>query len=343
MMRYHTLSWLAWLTMILLIVSATRNPLYLLLVLLIIQITSGWLRLQSGRSESAAIPLRFSLILILGAALFNALTSHFGDTVLLEIPGKIPLLSGAVTLEGILYGAINGLILACMLGAFTVVNQALSVRELIGMIPQAYHAVAVIAAIGMTFLPVTIQQFEQIREAQAIRGHRLRGLRDWLPLVLPLLTSGLERAMHLAEAMTARGFASQADGQEHASARWALLLGLGLLVAGWIVHLGSVQPGIGGGLLALGAGCILGALWVVGRKSRRTSYQKQSWRAADGFVILGALVPLFAFVLAPSEAARSILQYNPYPTASLPGLELWGMGSLLGLLLPTAAGAVREK
>lgn len=343
MMRFHTLSWLAWLAVILLVITATRNPLYLVLVLLIIQITSGWLRLEPGRRESAAIPLRFSVILIAGAALFNALTSHFGDTVLLEIPGKIPLLSGAITLEGILYGTINGLILACMLSAFTVVNQALSVRELIGMIPQAYHAVAVIAAIGITFLPVTLQQFEQIREAQAIRGHRLRGLRDWLPLVLPLLTSGLERAMHLAEAMTARGFASQADGQEHAGARWALLLGLALLTAGWIVRLSPLHPGIAGGLLVLGAGCILGALWVVGRKSRRTSYQKQSWRPVDVLVILGALLPLAVFVLAPSETARGILQYNPYPAASLPGLELWGMGSLLGLLLPTAAGAVRAK
>ena len=31
----------------------------------------------------------------------------------------------------------------------------------------------------------------------------MRGLRDWLPLLMPLLIGGLERALQLAEAMTA--------------------------------------------------------------------------------------------------------------------------------------------
>ena len=35
----------------------------------------------------------------------------------------------------------------------------------------------------------------RIREAQAVRGHRVQGIRDWLPIVVPLLVSGLERAM----------------------------------------------------------------------------------------------------------------------------------------------------
>ena len=47
---------------------------------------------------------------------------------------------------------------------------------------------------AITYVPETARHFQRIREAQAIRGHRLRGLRDWRPIVIPLLVGGLERA-----------------------------------------------------------------------------------------------------------------------------------------------------
>ena len=139
---------------------------------------------------------------------FNTLTSHYGETVLFTIPGNLPLLSGPVTLEAMVYGATNGLVLTGMLASFMVLNLALTVRELISLIPQAFFPMAVVTSIAVTYLPTTLRQFRQIREAQAIRGHQMRTLRDWLPLWMPLLVGGLEHAMQLAEAMTARGFAS---------------------------------------------------------------------------------------------------------------------------------------
>src|SRR4030043_1151670 len=95
-----------------------------------------------------------------------------------------------------------------MVASFTVLNLALPVRDLISLIPRAFFPVAVVTSIAVTYLPTTMRQFQQIREAQAGRGHQMRKLRDWLPLLMPLLVGGLEHAMQLAEAMTARGFAS---------------------------------------------------------------------------------------------------------------------------------------
>src|SRR4030043_448637 len=95
-----------------------------------------------------------------------------------------------------------------MVASFTVLNLALPVRDLISLIPRAFFPVAVVTSIAVTYLPTTLRQLRQIREAQAVRGHQVRSLRDWLPLLMPLLVGGLEHAMQMAEAMTARGFAS---------------------------------------------------------------------------------------------------------------------------------------
>jgi energy-coupling factor transport system permease protein len=310
--------------------------------MLVLQIVNSWLKLQPSSSR-LSIPFTFVLIIIVGATIFNALTSHFGATVLFRIPGNIPLLSGPVTLESIVYGASNGMILAGMLLAFTVFNRALTVRELIKLIPQAFNSIAVIVAIGITFLPITLRQFQQVREAQAIRGHKLRGLKDWMPLVMPLLTSGLERAMHLAEAMTARGFASASTLEDIKTERSVLVMSLLLFVSGWLIWISPLHPGVGVGMLLFAAGGFIWSLLSVGRKTRRTTYKYQLWRAADFLIIAGAVVAFAVFVLYPMAAQQNTVQYNPYPAVSLPDFDLLLGGSLFGLLVPVFGSLVKKK
>ena len=63
-----------------------------------------------------------------------------------------------------------------------------------------------VTSIAITFVPQTVTRFTEIREAQALRGHRVRRIGDLLPLIIPLLAGGMERSMDLAEAMEARGY-----------------------------------------------------------------------------------------------------------------------------------------
>jgi energy-coupling factor transport system permease protein len=205
----HAAAWLVWMGSILVILSTTRNPWYVGLVLAAIAVVRT--AIQRVNPAAPALPIsitRFGLWVVCFSALFNALSVHFGDTVLAVIPPAIPFLGGPITLEALVYGFVNGLILTALFAAATVFNQAVTVRQLIRLMPRVFFPVAVMMAIAVTFVPVTLRHYHDIREAQAVRGHRLRGWRDWLPLVLPLLVGGLERALQLAEAMTARGFAS---------------------------------------------------------------------------------------------------------------------------------------
>src|SRR4030042_1942075 len=177
-------AWVVWLAAVLVMLSITRNPLYLVINLFCVLFVGLALR-RGGADLPQPISLwKFAGWIILLATIFNALTSHYGETVLLTIPGRLPLISGNVTVEAIVYGATNGFVLTGMVASFTVLNLALPVRDLISLIPRAFFPVAVVTSIAVTYLPTTLRQFKQIREAQAIRGHQMRSLRDWLPLLM---------------------------------------------------------------------------------------------------------------------------------------------------------------
>ncbi len=328
-------AWVGWLIAVLVILSITRNPLYLVQILVCVAIVGMSLR-QAGAEMPTPLPLwRLAGWIIALATIFNALTSHYGSTVLFTIPGKLPLLSGNVTLEAMVYGATNGLVLTGMLASFSVLNLALPVRDLISLIPRAFFPMAVVTSIAVTYLPTTLRQFRQIREAQAVRGHQLRTIRDWLPLLMPLLVGGLEHAMQLAEAMTARGFAKTraGAGRQQVYSRLSMLLGLLVLTLGWIAQLAGV--GVGGLILiSLGAAFILGGLWFIGRQSPRTTYHRLPWGWQDWLTLCVSLVVLLACLLPLAGLGSQALDYEPYPALSLPAFSPLLGTLLLGLMTP---------
>ncbi len=328
-------AWVGWLAATVVILSITRNPLYLVLILMCILFVGVALR-QAGAEASRPFAVwKLAVFILVFSTAFNALTSHYGTTVLFTIPGNLPLLSGPVTLEAMVYGATNGLVLTGLLVSFVVLNLALTVRELISLIPQAFFPMAVVTSIAVTYLPTTIRQFRQIREAQAIRGHQMKTLRDWLPLWMPLLVGGLEHAMQLAEAMTARGFAStqRSDHQGETKPRLIVALGLVLLAAGWIGQLDG-RGMLGLVAIALGAIFILGGIWYLGRQSRRTTYHNPGWAWQDWLTLVVSIGVLAVCILPIPGLGQEVLYYDPYPSLTLPPFSpLLGM-VLLGLLVP---------
>jgi energy-coupling factor transport system permease protein len=228
----HPLAWLAWLGAVMTALSLTRNPFYLALILLWIALVTAVSRPAADTAPIPISPLRFAMVVVTFSSLFNALTVHFGDAVLFSLPAWLPLIGGAITLEALVFGFLNGLVVTGLFAAFSLVNRVLPVRALVRLVPRAFHPVAVVASIAVTFTPAMLRHFQQIREAQAVRGHRMRGLRDWLPLVMPLLIGGLERALQLAETMTARGFAGGDRPAENIKVRLAMIIGMLLLLGG---------------------------------------------------------------------------------------------------------------
>lgn len=333
----HALAWAGWVIACVVALSATRNPVYLVLLLVCI----GWVLREARQTADAPplplSPLRFALLVITVSALFNALTAHFGQTVLFTLPGWLPLLGGPVTLEALVYGVLSGLVLTGFFVAWTALFVAVPTQALIRLIPRVFYPIGVVLSIAVAFVPTTFAQFQQIRDAQAVRGHRVRGLRDWLPLLMPLLVGGLERAFQLAEAMTARGFASRdADqgGKSQRRFRWLLAAGLAMLLAGLIMRLvWRQQPALSSVVLLAGGAVLIAGLAAQGRTVRRTVYRPRPWTGRDWLVALSAAVAVAAY-LAPYS--RASLAWSPYPQLALPQVDLVVVLATLGLLTPAA-------
>jgi energy-coupling factor transport system permease protein len=323
----HPVTWLAWLGVAVAAITLTRNPLYLLLLLLLLALVAELVR-PLGRLRPLD-PILFATITVAIGGIFNALTIHYGDTVLLRLPASWPLIGGAITLEALAYGMTNGLVLGALIAAFTAFGAAMPVGALLRLVPRAFYPLAVVVAIAVTYVPLTIRHAGQVREAQQLRGHTMRSWRDLLPLLLPLLIGGLERALQLAEALAARGFAA-----DRPSSRLRLLLTLGLACAfaGVLLRIAWGQNLVGGGLLLGGAGLALGALHTAGQQTPRSHYRTYGWGRGDALALAGLSLTLAVLLLPwPGQASRF---YTPYPTLSTPPFEpLLALG-LLGLLAP---------
>jgi energy-coupling factor transport system permease protein len=337
----HPVRWFFWIATASVAALSMRNPFYLIIlfgITLLLVDTLPRLGSIGENGEDARenglplSPLRFALFAVPAGALFNGLTSHFGETVLVQLPTGIPYLGGPITAEAIIFGAINGLMLATLFSTFAVLNLAVPVRDLIGYIPRAFYPIAVVSAIAVTLVPGTVRQFRQVREAQAVRGHRMRGLHDWLPLFMPVLVGGLERALQMAEAMTARGFAAtgrDAAGGTTSAPQLLSILGMVLVLAGGVLRL---IPGWSGGspfLLLAGVGLVVAAIWRAGRDVRFTRYHRPRWTRADSAAVMGAAIALLPLML--WTASRD---YSPYPQLSWPVFDAKIGAALLGFALP---------
>ena len=313
-------AWLAWVAAAILALSSTRNPFYLLLIVL----CAAWVgrAVNRGMSAEQAAPLplgRLAAIILALSALFNLVTAHVGRTVLFSLPSSVPLLGGPYTLEALVFGFINGLMLVGFVAVFNVLYRALPTAALIALIPRAFYPVAVVASIAVSYVPATLAQFQQIREAQTLRGHRVAGLRDWLPLLMPLLVGGLERSMQLAESMTARGFGSL--GATPVGRDWtrpALAGGLAAALMGALVMLFWQQTVVGGALIGAGGVLLALALRRQGQRTRRTLYHAPRWGRREWMMLVMAALAAAVYVW---PGARATLAYPVYPLLKWPGFS----------------------
>ncbi len=321
----HPYAWLAWLIAAALPGLSTRNPLYLLLTLLAVAAVYAALGQRTALTRDWGAFVRFSALLWLLTVPFILLLNHHGAIVLFRLPADWPLIGGPITLEALLYGVTGGLALVTLLLVFAAFNVAVDQARLLRLTPGFIYQAGVVAGIAIAFVPQMVAAWTAIREAQEVRGHRVRGVRDLLPLLMPLLITALERAVQLAESMEARGFGRQvlaATAAERRRIQAALLAGLAGLGAG-TAGLGfwPEQPWRAGAALACGVALLLWAFWDQGRRVRRTRYQRWTWAPADRIVLATSLAAaglwLCALVLRPGW-----LFYYPYPPFSpWPGFE----------------------
>ena len=343
--RFHPLVWPLWLLAGAL--AAGSNPLHNVLILLGAALVAVSCRNDSPVGRALGLFMRLGLIVILARILLSTVAVGglaYGRTPLGRLPVlRLPWwlggleLGGPFTIEMVATGLVGGIQLATLLALFGAFNAAADHYGLLRRMPNFLGGVGLAITIALAFVPQTLIQLTLIREAQRVRGHRFRGWRDTLPLLVPLVSGGLERSLQLAEAMDSRGYGAPigraARGRRQVPlvtflALWAASLGLFTLFYG-------TAGAAGIALLALAGVLLFWAARTLGRTTGRTRYLRERWRRHD-LVAVAAAVALLAAAALCRRLAPDALVYSPLPRATLPAFELASIGLVLLLIVPAA-------
>ena len=349
--HYHAGAWLSWLAAAMLGALSTRNPFYLALIIAIALAVAGFLNRTpvSGTGEYSAqsnpdttgrgrgVLIRAVLGLTVIVALFKGLSFHVGTNVLFSLPEGWPVIGGPITLESMVSSGLDALSLLAMLTVFSTFSAGADYYAILRSVPPFLHQVAMVSSIAITFVPQTVVRFTEIREAQSLRGHKVRRVRDLLPLIMPLLSGGMERSINLAEAMEARGFGRYAvnNGRlKPVTAQIGLIIGLGIiLIGGTLLTTDSKMYLAGWGTIATGVGIVGLTLRAMGRGARHSRYRRSRWRDSD--TLLAAFsIGTIAFLITYKLLVPPALLYNPFPSVKPPGVDIVLALGLLGLTAP---------
>jgi energy-coupling factor transport system permease protein len=247
------------------------------------------------------------------------LSVHAGDIILFSLPRSWPIIGGPITLEALLYGLSSGASLFAVLLVFAAFNLAVEANRLLRWIPAGLYQAGLIVSIALAFVPQMMASLRDIREAQRIRGYVFRSLRDLVHLFVPLITTGLERSLILAESMEARGFggiAREAPLSGHNWPRIAALAGLLMVLLSLLWPALGLRPAWDSLLLSgLGLALTLLSIWGRGRQVKRTHYHHEHWRREDTLVTVACAVSLALALLARTSSSGA-LAYYPYPPLS---------------------------
>ena len=358
---YHPYTWLMWLAASATAALLTRNPFYLAILIGAVsfvyaaltrhQKSSGVASSAETRTATWKPVLKLALFLMLFTVLFNALTVHHGQHVLFTLPAALPIIGGPITLEAVLYGVVIGLGFFALILVFTTFNSAVGPQTLLRLVPGFAHQAGVALTIAISFIPETLIAWREIREAQRLRGYRVRKLRDLQPLFVSLLGIGLDRAIQLAESMDARGFGGNlsAPGRnERLLTGVGTVAGLLLLLTGLLVRSFGLNPDwLGLVLLAGGAIILVITFRRQGQRLQRTNYRRWFWRQRDTIVFLVMSASLITLVALAAFFPKQLFYYPYPPYPLLPDFNpAWGllfaMPLMPALLLPVARKGDRK-
>jgi energy-coupling factor transport system permease protein len=232
-------------------------------------------------------------------------------------------------------GVISALGLLTLIALFVTFNLRIDQAQLLRLTPAFVYEAGLIVSIALAFVPQMLVSGRQIREAQLVRGHKMRRARDMLPYLMALLTTGLERSFQLAESMEARGFG---NARALPRGRDLLLKGLTLLgLAGVLcgvflrTYFESLQA-VGWTAAGLSAALLIGVFWAQGRRVLRVRYRREAWTWWDGAVLALCLASVALLALVRVQGAAAFA-YSPY-TGLLPPFDALAGVALLLLTAP---------
>jgi energy-coupling factor transport system permease protein len=335
----HAVTWLVWAIAASATVQLASSPVYVALVI------GAALVVVSAHGRDTALSAAFPLLLAAGAAfallrvVLTAATTHGMGAVWLTLPSAtLPRIFGGFTVGGtveapvVLGAGAEGFAVVGIVAAFAAFNAVVSHAELVETAPRAFHEPGLVVTVALAFVPSTIAAARAVREADRARtGGRVVRRGRLLRQLVPLLESGMERSVSLAESMDARGFAHHAAGPGERAAGWAGTACLLALGGGFVALVGGAER-LALALGALGLGALVVAVAMASRASGRARYRPRHLTGTDAAAMATVAVAPLAVVLL-GALGDDTLRWSPYPL-HLPGVSPLACAAVLLLVAP---------
>jgi energy-coupling factor transport system permease protein len=332
--RIDTRVWLVWGAAASMPLLTGRHPLVIAQVLTIVLVVRA-VCLPSDKARGWSWLLRVAMITVPIGVLFNMLTVHAGNAELFRIPAGVPIFGGTVTWNAVAYGLLSGVTIVALIAIGTTVAAGMDWSALMRSIPVRASGIAMAGSVAWAFLPQMATSWREIREAQAARGHQWRGVRDIVPLAVPLMAGSLDRSITMAEALESRGFGAAA-GSRPSRRLPAIAQGASLTLVVLALYLFTVgQPSQAAPVLLLSALALVAGV-STGRDVPHvhpTRYRAVVLTRHDALIAFSAVLTVVLTGLA-LYMRPSALRYDPYPVMGWPGTELWLIVALSLLLMP---------
>jgi energy-coupling factor transport system permease protein len=181
----HPAAWIIWSTCAGFVAFSTTDPFYLFALIAV-----AWF-VYAACSVPGPSARSFRVFLIAGLVAMTLRT--------------LLVFFGTVDAGNVVFAALEGLRLAAILVVFGTFNAVTDPLGVVRLAPRRFHEPALAAALALSIAPRTIASIQSVREAQILRGLPTARLRSLPALVIPVLETGMEDAVTLAESMDARG------------------------------------------------------------------------------------------------------------------------------------------
>ncbi len=339
----HAVTWMVWAVAVTVSLQLARNPLLVAIVLAGVWVVVETHRRPGALARAFPVLLGVAAVFALVRVVLIGLTTPAAEGasgVLFTLPqATLPRLLGGVAVGGavsqavVLTTAVDSLVLIGIMAGFGAFSSVASHHELLATAPRAFHEPGLVLTVGLAFVPATLEAATAAREADRARtgGVTLRRGRA-LRQALPVLETGLERAVRLAESMDARGYGrSRATAGDRATAALGAtaLLALGGAVVALVGQAGAVAAALAG----VGVAALVGAVLASGR-SAPTRYRRRRLTRTDGAVMAAVLIVPVALGLGRAVGVEGLSWDPAVLPFRAPGLPLLPAALLVALATP---------
>ena len=246
----HPGAWILWAGCAGMVTFTTTNPVYLAVI-----IAASWLVYaaqhqpkRAGTFKLFVLAAVFTLCLRVGLVF---LLNPVSDLMRAIFGGLFTIPEQVVNVNVLVAAIYQGLLLGTLLIVFGTFNAVTDPYGVLRLAPRHFYEPALAASLALSIAPRTIDAVGRVREAQLLRGIHPRGTKAVASLVIPVLETGMEDAVTLAESMDARGH-GRGRRTKYRPQAWALVSTiagvaaavamLGYLAAAFRFHAPSLEP-----------------------------------------------------------------------------------------------------